>query len=139
MEDAKMKLRNKVATGVVGAVSLLSLAITSSHAANPAICTNGTISKVSAGYSFTAPAGKFYQITFACADTGWVAAPNNTYRFVPEAGAVFSNLDGMYATALTALATTKNVEVTLYTWPSDVTTSIGTFKMGTYVVNVTVK
>lgn len=135
-----MKLKNKVATGVVGAVSLLSLAITSSYAANPAICTNGTISKVSAGYSFTpAPAGKFYQITFTCADTGWVAAPNDTYRFVPDAGAVFSNLDGMYATALTALATTKIVEVTLYTWPSDVTTSLGTFKAGTYVVNVAVK
>jgi len=135
-----MKLRNKVATGVVGAVSLLSLAITSSYAANPAICTNGTISKVSSGYSFTAPAGKFYQITFACADANWPTGTTpTTYRFVPDAGAVYSNLDGMYATALTALATTKSVEVTLYTWPSDVTTSLGTFKAGTYVVNVTVK
>lgn len=131
-----MKLRSGVAIGVVG---VLSLAITSSYAANPVTCTNGTISKVSAGYSFTAPAGKFYQITFTCADTGWVAAPNNTYRFVPDAGAVYSNLDGMYATALTSLATTKSVEVTLYTWPSDVTTSLGTVKAGTYVVNVAAK
>ncbi len=120
----------------------LSLSATSSYALSS--CPSGTITKVGAG--FLAGAGKYYWVDYICATTPlpseWpttttspgTAANSVRFKLLPEAGASYANIDGLYATALTAIATSKSVELGMHTFTADV----GALKAGKYAVSLSI-
>ncbi|WP_417913792.1 hypothetical protein [Candidatus Electronema sp. JM] len=132
----------------------LSLSATSSYALST--CPSGTITKAGAGYFVApsaplpqAPTGRYYWIDYICNTTplpnGWPTTPTPAgtaagsirFRFLPEVGGSgYANMDGMYATALTAIALAdKPVELTIHTFTADVTNGP---KAGTYVMSVSI-
>ena len=135
---------------MLGISLALSLSATSSYAV--IYCPNGTITKAGAGYFEKpsaplpqAPSGRYYWVDYICANppAGWPTAPAGTavgsirFRFLPEVlGAAYANVDGMYATALTAIALAdKPVELAIHTFTADVTNGP---KAGTYAVSLSI-
>ncbi len=136
---------------MLGISLALSLSATSSYAV--IYCPNGTITKAGAGYFEKpsaplpqAPSGRYYWVDYICTTTplpnGWPITPAGTaansvrFRFLPEVGgAGYANVDGMYATALTAIAVGgKSVELGIHT----LTVDSGALKAGTYAASISI-
>ncbi|WP_417911952.1 hypothetical protein [Candidatus Electronema sp. TJ] len=114
LEDSKMKTKNRFLAGAVAGLSFLALAATSSYAYQyGTTCNDGTITKVGSVYLGTgtpdnAPAAGMYRLLeITCNDSGWTLGTN--FVLYPSL-----DNDGMFATALTAMADDKKVEFVVY-------------------------
>jgi hypothetical protein len=103
-EVIKMKTKKKITTAVFGTVSLLFLTVTMSYGQNVA-CPAGKITTAGSGvYSATttspAPAQRVVWLRCNTAIGAWAANTTRMFKLSTN------DLDGKYATALTALALT---------------------------------
>jgi hypothetical protein len=112
-------MKKQIVTGLIGAVSLLAMATTSYaeinsppniNLPNTTYCSDAEVMNIGAGYqNVGVPAGPYRTIELKCNDSG---GPLQMSYIVYPSSAV--DLDGIMATALTAMAEDYHVSFTLY-------------------------
>jgi hypothetical protein len=122
-------MKKQIVTGLIGAASLLAMAAATSYAGidlNGMIpCQDGEVISIGAGYQNDGvPAGPYRTIELKCNDSG---GPLQMSYIVYPSSAV--DLDGIMATALTAMTEGYHVSYTLYPYKDvDAVISLNTAK-----------